>query len=122
MEKVYQLVDEKGLQIPMALMHHYGLEKGSRVVLEATPEGIRISPERLDQTSIENRALKYLLTHLGDAVNVAVRALPGDQGWQVDVFSVTGSRPLGVLFFDVKGELAAERSTSPAEIRKAIPS
>ena len=49
MEKVYQSIGTNGLQIPITLMRQYGLERGSGVILELEPDGIRIVPARLSR-------------------------------------------------------------------------
>jgi hypothetical protein len=120
MEKVYQSVGNDGLQIPIALMRQYGLEQGSGVVLELQPDGIRIVPARPEQTTIENRALRYLLSTVGDVATVKVNALPGDTGWQVEVYGLDMAQPAGMLIYSSTGVLLAERSTPPGEIRQVI--
>ncbi len=47
MGKVYQSIGTNGLQIPITVMRRYGLERGSGVILELGPDGIRIVPARL---------------------------------------------------------------------------
>ena len=118
MEKVYQSISADGLQIPLALMQQYGLEQGSGVVLELQPDGIRIIPAQPEQSTIENRALRYLLSTVGDAVTVKVKALSDLAGWQVDVYGVGSVQSAGTLVYSATGVLLPEQSTSPAEIRQ----
>jgi antitoxin component of MazEF toxin-antitoxin module len=120
MEKVYQSVNADGLQIPLALMRQYGLERGSGVVLELRPDGIHVIPARPEQTAIENRALRYLLSTVGDSVRVKAKALPDDEGWQVEVYGLDLTQPMGILIYSLTGDLLSERSTSPTEIRQAV--
>jgi len=120
MEKVYQSVGEKGLQIPLVLMQQYGLEQGSSVVLEMTPEGIRIVPARPDHLGIENRALRYLLTSVGDGVTVEASPRLDQPGWQVDVYGIGMNKPAGKLIFDESGRLLEKDSTPPREIRRTF--
>jgi hypothetical protein len=118
MERIYQPVNEKGLQIPLALVQKYGLDKGADAVLELGPDGIRISPAHPDQTFIEWRALKYLLTSVGDGARVRVTALPVQREWEVDVFGIGMNKPAGKLIYNADGELVKEQSSSPEEIRR----
>lgn len=120
MEKVYQSISADGLQIPLALMQQYGLEQGSGVVLELQPDGIRIIPAQPEQSTIENRALRYLLSTVGDAVTVKVKALSELAGWQVDVYGVDSVQLVGTLFYSPTGVLLPEESTSPTELRQTI--
>ncbi|HLF90263.1 MAG TPA: hypothetical protein VI451_15050, partial [Anaerolineales bacterium] len=118
MERIYQPVDEKGLQIPLALVQKYGLDKGADAVLELGPDGIRISPAHPDQPFIERRALKYLLTSVGDGARVKVKSLPAQMGWEVNVFGIGMNKPSGKLIYNAEGELIREQSTTPEEIRR----
>jgi len=120
MEKVYQSVGAHGLQIPITLMRQYGLELGSGVVLELHPDGIHIIPARPEQSTIENRALRYLLSTVGDAATIRVEALPDDSGWQVEVYGEGVAQPAGILIYSPTGVLLPDRSTSPTEIRQGI--
>ncbi len=82
--------------------------------------GIRITPARIGQGKIENIALRYLLSTVGDAVNVDVVLLPDGHEWQVDVYGANMTAPAGVLFYSVSGELLKKRSMTPNEIVHAI--
>jgi hypothetical protein len=119
MERIYQSVNEKGLQIPLALIQKYGLDKGADAVLELGPDGIRISPAHPDQAYIERRALKYLLASVGDGARIKVKSLPAQMGWEVNVFGIGMTKPAGRLIYNVEGELVKEQSTSPEDIRRA---
>lgn len=118
MEKIYQAVGADGLQIPTALMRQYGLVQGSGVLIEFESDGIRIVPARPDRTTIENRALRYLLSTVGDGVRVEARPLPNEAGWQVNVLGSSPERPAGTLIYSSSGVLQADRSTPPPEIRR----
>jgi hypothetical protein len=118
MERIYQPVNEKGLQIPLALIEKYGLEKGSDAVLELGPDGIRISPAHPDKAFIERRALKYLLASVGDGARVKVKMLPAQIGWEVDVFGLGMDKAAGRLIYNEQGDLVKEQSTTPEEIRR----
>jgi hypothetical protein len=122
MERIFQPVDEKGLQIPLALVRKYGLEKGSDAVLELGEDGIRISAARPDRAAIERRALRYLLTTVGDGGSVRVESLPGETGWQVAVFGYGMEESAGRLVYDLSGNLLPGGSTPASEIRRVITS
>ena len=117
MERIYQPVNEKGLQIPLALIQKYGLDKGTDAVLELGPDGIRIGPAHPDQSFIERRALKYLLASVGDGAQIQVKPLPVGIGWEVDVFGIGMNEPAGRLIYNAEGELVKNQSSSPEEIR-----
>jgi hypothetical protein len=121
MERIYQSISADGLQIPIALMRQYGLKQGSGVMLELEPDGIRIVPARPERAMIENRALRYLLSTVGDGATVEVHPLPDGTGWQVDVYGFGLTKPAGMLVYSLSGALLVERSTPLAEIRRAIP-
>lgn len=120
MEKVYQAVSPNGLQIPLALIRQYGLEEGSAVVLELEADSIRIVPAEPEKTIIENRALRYLLSWVGDTMSVEVNPLPDHTGWKVDVYGTGLTQPAGTLVYSLSGVLLTDRSTPPAEIRRTF--
>ncbi len=119
MEKVHQSVNAEGLQIPIVLMRQYGLDAGSRVVLELEPEAIRVVPAQPDREAIENRALRYLLAHVGDAVSVEATWEAEKGNWAISVYGAGRAEPVGVLTYSAPGALVPEHSTSPAAIRSA---
>lgn len=120
MERIHQAVNTDGLQIPLVLMQKYGLEKGSDVTLELGPDGILILPARLDQAAIENRALRYLLSQVGDMATIEVHSLPNERGWEIDVYGIDQEKPAGKLIYSPSGALQIEASTSPTAIRQAM--
>jgi hypothetical protein len=120
MEKVYQSISADGLQIPITLMRQYGLEQGSGVILELQPDGIRIIPARPEQSTIENRALRYLLSSVGDRATVKAKPLADNAGWQVEVYGLGLTEPAGTLVFSPSGVLSPDHSTPPVEIRRSI--
>ncbi|MSP13975.1 MAG: hypothetical protein EXR62_13595 [Chloroflexi bacterium] len=120
MEKIHQAVNADGLQIPLVLMQKYGLGKGSDVTLELGLDGILILPARLDQAAIENRALRYVLSHIGEMATIEVHPLPDENGWEVLVYGVDQEKPAGKLIYSPSGALQIEVSTSPTDIRQAI--
>lgn len=120
MEKIHQAVGVNGLQIPMAVIRQVGLEQGSSVVLELDADIIRIVPAQPDQATIENRALRYVLSTIGDAATIKVRRLANGDGWQVDVYGPGMAQPAGTLAYSLPGTLLVERSTSPQEIRRVL--
>ncbi len=74
----------------------------------------------LGQDEIENLALRYLFTYLGDAVGVKIKI--GDEDWRVSVYgSGVVDEPLGELIYSVSGQFQVDRSTSVEEMqRRAI--
>jgi hypothetical protein len=119
MERVSQVMGEKGLEIPLLLMQRYGLRPGTLVTMELGQDGIHILPALPKREDIEDQALLYTLVNLGDAVTV--QAKPVENHWLVLVYGTLSDEPLGELVYSLSGQLKAEHSTSVAEMRqKAI--
>lgn len=116
MERVRQIVGAEGLQIPLLIMQRYGLQPGAEVVLELRTDGIHILSAVLGREEIENRALRYLLAHLGDATTVSVEKDNGN--WRVAVYGTGIAKPLGELVYSADGELLLDRSTPVEEMRR----
>jgi hypothetical protein len=117
METVRQVINEEGLQIPLVLVERYGLQPGARVILELDSQGIRIVPALPNANDVENIALRYLLIHLGDAVQVKVEQ--ENDEWQVAVFGEGLTKPLGTLVYSQQGTLISEKSSSTKALREA---
>ena len=116
MEKVKQVINAGGLQIPLPIMERYGLHPGASVVLELDELGIHIAPALPEKQDIENLALRYLLAKVGDAVTIQVKKK--DEYWQVDVYGAGLAQPLGTLAYAFTGELLVNQSTSPETMRQ----
>ncbi|MCA9934848.1 MAG: hypothetical protein H6662_10665 [Ardenticatenaceae bacterium] len=116
MEKIRQVINADGLQIPLPLVSRYGLQPGARVTLELDEHGIHITPVLPNRQDIENLALQYLLTNLGDAVTVQVIA--EKELWWIDVYGAGLDIPLGQLAFSLTGHLLPGQSTTPEVMRK----
>jgi hypothetical protein len=97
-------------------MQRYGLQPGAEVVLELRKDEIRILSAALEREEIESRALRYLLTHLGDATTVSVEKDNGN--WRVAVYGTGIANPLGELVYSATGELLLDRSTPVEEMRR----
>jgi hypothetical protein len=101
------------------LMERYGLYAGNKVVMELDATGIHILPAIPGQEDIENTALRYVLMHLGDAVQIEVKQ-EGDS-WRVIVYDHMSDEVLGYLLYSSTGKLMSENSTPVVEMRqKAI--
>jgi antitoxin component of MazEF toxin-antitoxin module len=118
METIRQVVNADGLQIPLPLVARYGLQPGARVTLEFDEQGIHIFPTLPDKQDIENMALQYLLTNLGDAITVQVMA-KDDGLWQAIVYSEGLAEPLGQLTYSQLGQLQPDQSTEPKVMRES---
>ncbi|MBI5649289.1 MAG: hypothetical protein HZC40_02400 [Chloroflexi bacterium] len=70
----------------------------------------------LGQTAIEDRALRFVLTRLGDAVTI--KAERANDAWRVNVYGVAMSDRLGILVYSPEGEIVFEQSTATAEMRR----
>ena len=116
MERIHQVIGAGGLQIPLFIVQRYGLQPGAEVVLELDADEIRILPAIPGQAEIENRALRYLLSHLGDAATIKVER-DGDV-WRVSVYGAESDEPLGELVYSLAGELLRDHSTPLEEMRQ----
>ena len=112
METLYQTIGQSGISIPFEIIQRYGLKQGTGVRIELHKDMIHITPAEVDVEEIENRALRYLLKHVGDAVVIepAQRTVAGD--WIVPVLASTGAG-IGKLHYTPDGKLVANRSTPP---------
>jgi len=119
MSKVKERVGPRGLQIPKAVLEESGICEGMPVLIEPVAGALRIVPEEVNVGAIRKVALRYLLHHVGDAVDVSPPRRIGSK-WQVDVTLPPRQTVLGVLTHTGDGVLLLEESTSPEEmIRKA---
>jgi hypothetical protein len=121
MERLHQVVDKNGLQIPLPFIQQYGLQPGAKVTVELGPYQITVSLPITDPTRIEDLALRLTLRNLGDAAQVKAERDPSPlnpEGWRVNVFGATGMSPLGYLTFTQMGEYLPELSISFDEIRR----
>lgn len=89
MSKAYQVITEQGLVIPAAL--YASAQFGEEVLLEIEPGRIAIRPARLSSTEAQRRALRYVLTTLGDALSLGAPALIGQNAEAVWSFAVSQS-------------------------------
>lgn len=89
MSKAYQVITEQGLVIPPALCASAQL--GEEVLLEIEPGRIAIRPARLSSTEAQRRALRYVLTTLGDALSLSAPTIIGQNAEAVWSFAVSRS-------------------------------
>ncbi len=87
MSKAYQVITEQGLVIPPALCASAQL--GGEVLLEIEPGKIAIRSVRLSAEEARRRALRYLLTTLGDALSLSPPSLIGQHTEAVWSFTVS---------------------------------
>ena len=125
MLRTRQKVNAQGITIPLPFVEQYGLLPGAEVLVEFGPDGIFLSPARLDAEKIETQALRLLFRKLGDAIKV--RTYPESTAdsesdrWRVEVHASDARLLLGYLLYTADGELLPERSTSFEAMRqKAI--
>lgn len=122
MEQTYQIVGERGIQIPLPLLESYGFPSGTPIVVEVGQDGLFIKSARPSRTEITRRVLKLLLHRLGDAVLVKVEP-EGDpssetHGWLVHVYARGYDTPLGVLRYSSRGDLLTDIDAAVAAIRE----
>jgi hypothetical protein len=70
METWYQTIDQSGISIPLAIVRSFGLSEGTRIAISWQKDGIRVAPAEVSAEDIQNRALRFLLKNVGDAVSI----------------------------------------------------
>ncbi|MGH9855304.1 MAG: hypothetical protein ACREBD_36175 [Blastocatellia bacterium] len=104
MSKAYQVITEQGLVIPPALCATAQL--GGEVLLEIEPGKIAIRPVRISAEEAQRRALRYLLTTLGDALSLGAPSLLGQNAEAVWSFTISRSAT-----GEIRGELRLNAET-----------
>ncbi len=115
MERTHQIINDKGLQIPLPLIEEYGFRSGEEVIVEMDADGIRITT-----ADIENRALQLLMRHLGDAVVVEAIWSETDptQVWVVNVSSRGKTTQLGNILYSKRGDLITNMDEALHQMRR----
>ena len=120
MERTHQIINDKGLQIPLPLIEEYGFRSGEEVIVEMDADGIRITTAALSQIHIENKALQLLMRHLGDAVVVKAIWSEADppQAWVVDVLPRGRTTQLGKILYSKRGDLITNMDEALHQMRR----
>lgn len=116
METLYQTVDRAGISIPLEVIRAYGLPEGTRIAISLQKDGIYVTPAEISVEEIENRALRYLLKNVGDAVGSGPLQRTATGGWLAPVLEGGTGRPIGQLCYTGAGMLVASQSTPVAEL------
>ena len=116
METLYQTVDRAGISIPLEIIRAYGLPEGTRIAISLQQDDIRVTPAEIGVAEIENRALRYLLRNVGDAVSIGPLQRTATGQWLAPVLEATTGRVIGQLGYTAAGLLVASQSTPVAEL------
>ena len=116
METLYQTVDRAGISIPLEVIRAYGLPEGTRIAISLQKDGIHVAPAEISIEEVQNRALRYLLKNVGDAVSIGPLQRTATGGWLVPVLEAGTERPSGQLCYTAGGMLVAGQSTPIAEL------
>ena len=119
MERFKTEVGSEGLSVPKDIMERWGIREGTPVVLEFHRSWLEIRPEAVTEEQLENRALSYLLQHVGDALAVGKPQDKGDR-WRIPVMVSYTGKCLGHLVFTGSGALLPDQSTSSEEMLARI--
>lgn len=119
METLYQTVDRAGISIPLEIVRGYGIPEGTRIAISLQGDGIRLTPAEMSVEEIENRALRFLLKNVGDAVGIGLLQHTANAGWLVPVMEAATGRAIGQLCYTAAGILVADESTTVKELRGA---
>jgi antitoxin component of MazEF toxin-antitoxin module len=117
MTQVVQRVSPNGLQLPRALIEHWGAKEGQEVIIELQRSFIRIVPAEVDAAEIADRAATYVFDRVGDATAVGQPERVGER-WRVPVVLSYRPKPLGVLTYSLRGELIPDESDSAQTMRE----
>jgi hypothetical protein len=104
-------VTDEGIVIPVAAAQLLGYRAGDWVQVEVA--GLPSTEE------LKDKALYYILHHLGDAVYVD-DPVWADGAWMLPLRVKGRSGTFGQLFLSPEGEVLVERSTSPMELEEAL--
>lgn len=116
METFYQTVDRSGISIPLEFIQAYGLPEGTRIAISLQKDGIRVTPAEVSVEEIENRALRYLLKNVGDAVAIGALQRSTTGNWLAPVVVAATGEMLGQLCFTAAGVLVSSQSTPVAHL------
>ncbi len=116
METLYQTVDRAGIAIPLEVIRAYGLPEGTRIAISLQKDGIHVTPVELSAEEIENRALRYLLKNVGDAVSIGPLRRTATGDWLVPICEAGTGRSIGQLCYAAAGTLIAGQSTPAREL------
>ncbi len=116
METLYQTVDRAGISIPLEVIRGYGLPEGTRIAISLQKDDIRVTPAELSVEEIENRALRYVLKNVGDAVSIGPLQRTATGQWLAPVLEAATGQVIGQLCYTAAGLLVASQSTPVAEL------
>jgi hypothetical protein len=116
METLYQTVGRAGISIPLEVIRGYGLPEGTRIAISLQKDGIYVAPAEISVEEIENRALRYLLKNVGDAVSIGPLQHTAAGGWLAPVLEGGTGRPIGQLCYTAAGMLISRQSTPVAAL------
>ena len=116
METLYQTVDRSGISIPLEIIRAYGLPEGTRIAISLQKDGILVTPAEISVEEIENRALRYLLKNVGDAVAIGALQHSATGDWLAPVVAAATGETLGQLCYTAAGVLVPSQSTPVARL------
>lgn len=111
METLYQTIDRSGISIPLEIVRSFGLSEGMRIVISWQKDGIRLAPAEVSAEEIENRALRFLLKNVGDAVGIGRLQRTAAGIWVAPILEAATGQPIGQLCYTSAGEFVASEST-----------
>ncbi len=111
METLYQTIDQSGISIPLAIVRSFGLSEGTRIAISWQKDGIRVVPVEVSAEEIENRALRFLLKNVGDAVCIGRLQRTSTGLWLAPVLEASTGQPIGQLCYTAAGDLVVGEST-----------
>jgi hypothetical protein len=111
METMYQTVDQSGISIPLEIARSFGLTEGTRIAISWQKDGIRVAAAEISAEEVENRALRFLLKHVGDAVGIGTLQRTATGQWLAPVLESATGQTIGQLCYTAAGELVPGQST-----------
>jgi hypothetical protein len=109
MSKIIVRSASDGVHLSAEVLSEAGIEPGAVVELEMAPLP--------DAGEIGARALRFTTWKLGDAIGVGQPQWV-DGGWKVALYAPGGTRRIGDLYLDSRGEVILEKSSTYESVRR----
>jgi hypothetical protein len=101
MSKLVVQSTSQGLIVPADVLEQAGVAPGSHVEIIPLPRS----------EEIHHRAVRHTVWTLGDMIRIGRPEMIAGE-WMVELWSPDDARCIGRLYFDVRGELIADKSST----------
>jgi len=115
MSKIFEEITPRGLVLQKTVLEQWGLEEGTKVVIESHSKTIIIKPEEVTAREIAKRACIFLWKKVGDATAIKNPVRDGNK-WRVTVVLPHRKKDLGQLTYAADGTLISKESDTPEQL------